>query len=62
MNCVLGRETLSAISIVSKSLDILSSNKSSYMITSHLHQLTDIPLVRSLVNLDIYHLKIRSEQ
>jgi DNA mismatch repair protein MutS len=56
-----GTETMSAISIVSKSLDILSKKKSSYMITSHLHQLTDIPLVDSIVNLDIYHLKIKCE-
>lgn len=53
-----GTETLSAISIVSKSLDILSKQKSSYIITSHLHQLTDIPLVQKIDTLDIYHLKI----
>ena len=56
-----GTETISAISIVSKSLDILSSKKSSYMITSHLHQLTDISLVKQITNLDIYHLKISCE-
>ena len=56
-----GTETLSAISIVSKSLDILSKKKSSFMITSHLHQLNDIPLVQELSNLNIYHLKIRSD-
>ena len=28
------------------------------MITSHLHQLTDLPLVNNLDNLKIYHLKI----
>jgi DNA mismatch repair protein MutS len=53
-----GTETLSAISIVSKSIDILSTKKSSYIITSHLHQLNDIPLIKSIPNLDIYHLKI----
>ncbi len=53
-----GTETLSAISIVSQSLDILSKKKTSYIITSHLHQLNDVSLVRSIVNLDIYHLKI----
>jgi DNA mismatch repair protein MutS len=53
-----GTETLSAISIVSQSLNILSTKLTSYMITSHLHQLTDIPIVRDIPNLDIYHLKI----
>jgi len=56
-----GTETLSAISIVSKSMDILSTKKSSYIITSHLHQLNDIPLIKSIPNLDIYHLKITYE-
>ena len=53
-----GTETLSAISIVSQSLDILSKKKTSYIITSHLHQLNDVSLVKSLPNLHIYHLKI----
>jgi len=53
-----GTETQSAISIVSKSLDILSKKKASYIITSHLHQLNNISIVKSLPNLDIYHLRI----
>ena len=56
-----GTETLSAISIVTKSLETLSKTKSSYMITSHLHQLTEIPLIQELSNLDIYHLKITND-
>jgi len=56
-----GTETLSAISIVSKSLDILSKKQLSYVITTHLHQLTDIPLVEQIPNLDIYHLKIHCD-
>ena len=53
-----GTETISAISIVAKSLETLSNLKSTYIITSHLHQLTDLPLVTNLDNLKIYHLKI----
>ncbi len=53
-----GTETISAISIVAKSLETLSNLKSSYIITSHLHQLTDLHLVTNLDNLKIYHLKI----
>ena len=56
-----GTETLSAISIVSKSLDILSKKNVSFMITSHLHQLTEITMVKEIINLDIYHLKIKCE-
>ena len=54
-----GTETKSAISIVSKSLDTLSNKKTSYIITSHLHQLNEVSVVKSLQNLYIYHLKIR---
>jgi len=53
-----GTETKSAISIVSKSLDILSKKRSSYIITSHLHQLNEVSIVKSISNLHIYHLKI----
>lgn len=54
-----GTETLSAISIVSQSLDSLSKKKTSFIITSHLHQLNDVPRVQKLQNVDIYHLKIK---
>ena len=53
-----GTETLSAISIVSQSLDTLSKNKSSYIITSHLHQVTELSMIQNIPTLDIYHLKI----
>ena len=33
----------------------------SFMITSHLHQLTEITIVE-IINLDIYHLKIKCER
>lgn len=56
-----GTETLSAISIVCQSLSYLSSKKCSFMITSHLHQLTSLPKVTNLSNLHIYHLQIRRE-
>ena len=45
-----GTETLSAISIVSKSLDILSKKNVSFMITSHLHQLTGVTMVKEIIN------------
>jgi DNA mismatch repair protein MutS len=57
-----GTETLSAISIISKSLDNLSKKKASYIITSHLHQLNDVPIVKQISNLNVYHLKINYEK
>tara|TARA_Y100001958_G_C21247493_1_gene578883 strand:+ start:3518 stop:6589 length:3072 start_codon:yes stop_codon:yes gene_type:complete len=53
-----GTETVSAISIVSASIQTFSKNKCSFMITSHLHQLTELQKIRGISNLSIYHLKI----
>ena len=56
-----GTETVSAISIVSASIQTFSKNKCSFMITSHLHQLTELQKIREISNLSIYHLKIDVE-
>jgi len=53
-----GTETISALSIVSAGLQELSMRKTSFMFTSHLHQLIDIPTIKEISNLQIYHLKI----
>ena len=53
-----GTETYSALSIVSQSLVELSKKKTSFMITSHLHQLNSIPIIHTIKNMKIYHLKI----
>ena len=53
-----GTETTSALSIVSAGLKTLSDLKCSFVFTSHLHQLMDIHLVKSIQTLKIYHLKI----
>ena len=53
-----GTETFSALSIVSQSLVELSKKKTSFIITSHLHQLTNIPVIHTIDNMSIYHLKI----
>lgn len=55
-----GTETISALSIVSAGLNMLSKKNVSYMITTHLHQLNDIDIVKNLDNLSIYHLKIKN--
>jgi DNA mismatch repair protein MutS len=53
-----GTENVSAISIVSAGLHTLSQKRCSYVFTSHLHQLTEIPLVKNNTRLKICHLKI----
>jgi len=55
-----GTETISALSIVSAGLHILSKKMVSFIITTHLHQLIDIDIVNDIKNLNIYHLKIKN--
>ena len=53
-----GTETTSALSIVSAGLKTLTDLKCSFIFTSHLHQLMDIQIVKSLNTLQVFHLKI----
>ena len=53
-----GTENVSAISIVSAGLHTLSTKRCSYIFTSHLHQLTNVDLVKNNDRLRICHLKI----
>ena len=56
-----GTETNSALSIVSTGLHTLSEKHCKFIFTSHLHQLTEIELVKEIRNLLICHLKIKFE-
>ena len=56
-----GTETNSALSIVSTGLYSLCKKNSKFIFTSHLHQLTEINMVKELKNLQICHLKIKFE-
>ena len=57
-----GTETTSALSIVSAGLKKLSDLKCSFIFTSHLHELMDIPLVQEISNLKINHLTIEYDE
>ena len=57
-----GTETTSALSIVSAGLKKLSDLKCSFIFTSHLHELMDIPLVQEISNLIINHLTIEYDE
>ena len=56
-----GTETISAISIVATGIEYLCNLKSSFIFTSHLHQLTNLEIIQNLKNLYICHLKITME-
>ena len=53
-----GTETISAISIVATGIEYLCKIGSSFIFTSHLHQLTKLEMINNLNNLHICHLKI----
>jgi DNA mismatch repair protein MutS len=53
-----GTETISALGIIKAGLERLCTKQCSFIFTSHLHQLTDIPQIQALNNLSIYHLSI----
>lgn len=54
-----GTETTSALSIVYAGLYTLSKKKSTYIFTSHLHQLSKLNILEEIENLRIYHLQIK---
>jgi len=53
-----GTESISALSIITAGLHELCQRKSTFIFTSHLHQLTTLPEIKELSTLAIYHLKI----
>jgi DNA mismatch repair protein MutS len=56
-----GTETTSALSIIYAGLYTLSQKKSTYVFTSHLHQISKMNLLDDIKNLQIYHLQIKYE-
>ena len=53
-----GTESISAMSIIASGLNELCKRKTSFIFTSHLHQLIELKEINMLKNLEIYHLKI----
>jgi len=56
-----GTESVSALSIIGAGLNTLCKRKTSFIFTSHLHQLTKLDEITSIENLKIYHLKIHHD-
>ena len=57
-----GTESISAMAIITTGLKELCERKTSFIFTSHLHQLTELSEIKQLSNLEIYHLKINYER
>ena len=57
-----GTENISAMSIIGSGLKHLCDLKCSFIFTSHLHGLTNLPIIQNLENLNIHHLKIHYDE
>ena len=57
-----GTESTSALSIIATGLNTLCDRESTFIFTSHLHELTKLDEIKSLLNLEIYHLKIKYDK
>ena len=53
-----GTESLSAISIVASGIVSLSKIKASFIFATHLHELVELDIVKSIPNLQIFHLDV----
>ena len=57
-----GTEDISGISIVASALVSLSECKSTFIFSSHLHELPNIDEVKALNNLRLYHLRVEYDE
>ena len=57
-----GTECISAMSIVSAGIITLSQRRSSFIFATHLHDLVNIPHIKSIANLAIKHLSVVFEE
>lgn len=57
-----GTEHISALSIVAASLKWMAQKRVKFILATHLHQLSEMPQVTELPNMDLKHLEIRYDQ
>lgn len=53
-----GTESISAMSIVSAGIMTLMNKKATFIFATHLHDLTNIPQIKKMKNLRVYHLSV----
>lgn len=53
-----GTENLSAISLIGSTINTLSKKKSSFLMASHLHEITDLEYVKNIKNINVYHMEV----
>lgn len=57
-----GTESISAISIVTAGVCTLAQRQTSFVFATHLHDLVDIPEIKELSNVCVYHLSVRYDE
>ena len=57
-----GTENISALSLISSSIDFMSRNEISFLMATHLHDLTDISVVKNAKNVSVYHLQVTCDE
>lgn len=53
-----GTENLSAISLIGSTINTLSKKKCSFLMASHLHEITDLECIKILTNINVYHMEV----
>ena len=53
-----GTENLSALSLIGSTINTLSKKNSSFLMASHLHEITDLECVKALANINVYHMEV----
>ena len=54
-----GTETVSAISLVTSGINYLSKIGCSFIFATHLHEITELDCIKTLKNVNIYHLSVK---
>ena len=53
-----GTENLSAISLIGSTINTLSKKNSSFLMASHIHEITDLECFKILKNINVYHMEV----
>lgn len=53
-----GTENLSAISLIGSTINTLSKKNCSFLMASHLHEITDLQCIKILKNINVYHMEV----
>ena len=53
-----GTENLSAISLIGSTIHTLSKKNASFLMASHLHEITDLECIKKIKNINVFHMEV----